>query len=406
MVVPILFLLVGSVAGCWTTDEEAINDCRHQALCVSSSGILMKDNQPYFGAGVNYFNAFNRTLMDPKDTSYHYGFEVLAKYHIPFARFMAGGYWPAEYNLYFQDKERYFQLLDGVVKAAEDHGVGLIPSLFWHSATVPDLVGEPRSSWGDTESRTISFMRQYVKEVVTRYKDSEAIWGWEFGNEYNLDIDLPNAQDHRPPVHPELGTARERSDQDDLTLDMMQTAYREFAKEVRTYDSDAIVIGGNSMPRPSAWNQNAHNTFDQDTESQFAEALAAQNVDPLSMVSVHFYLTDDQRFNRPFHADEWLRLTMKAALEAQKPLFIGEFGVSDAEKEGGMLDPELAKQKFEQLLVSIEEARVPLSAVWVYDYYGQREWNVTADNGRAYQLEQLQALNERFTARAQKETTS
>ena len=366
----------------------------------------MKDNQPYFGAGVNYFNAFNRTLMDPKDTSYRYGFEVLAQYRIPFARFMAGGYWPSEYNLYFQDKERYFQLLDGVVKAAEDNGLGLIPSLFWYSATVPDLVGEPRSSWGDTESGTIAFMRQYVKEVVTRYQHSEAIWGWEFGNEYNLDIDLPNASDHRPAVHPELGTPRERSDKDDLTLEMMQTAYREFAKEVRKYDSDAIVIGGNSMPRPSAWNQSVNHTFDQDTESQFAEAIAAQNVDPLSMVSVHFYLTDDHRFNRPFNADEWLRLTMKSALEAHKPLFIGEFGVSDAEREGGMLDPELAKQKFEQLLVSIEEARVPLSAVWVYDYYGQREWNVTADNGRAYQLEQLQALNERFTAISQKEATS
>ena len=43
-------------------------------------------------------------------------------------------------------------------------------------------------------------MRTYIREVVSRYVNSPAIWGWEFGNEYNLPADLPNAADHRPPI--------------------------------------------------------------------------------------------------------------------------------------------------------------------------------------------------------------
>ena len=46
-------------------------------------------------------------------------------------------------------------------------------------------------------------MRRYTEEVVRRYKDSPAIWGWEFGNEYNLAADLPaDSRDRRPPLAP------------------------------------------------------------------------------------------------------------------------------------------------------------------------------------------------------------
>ncbi len=156
----------------------------------SRDGMLLKDGVPYRGIGVNYFDAFARTLREPNDTSYDEGFRVLAQHGIPFARFMCTGYWPAEMKLYRQDKARYFKLLDGVVRSAEKHRVGLIPSLFWYMPMVPDLVGEPCDQWSNPQSKTHEFMRTYVREVVTRYRNSPAIWGWEFGNEYNLDADL------------------------------------------------------------------------------------------------------------------------------------------------------------------------------------------------------------------------
>ncbi|MBB6672984.1 cellulase family glycosylhydrolase [Cohnella nanjingensis] len=390
-------LLIGGCSAAKSGDDKPRAACAgKKGLCVDEAGTLMKDGKPYRGAGVNYFNAFARTLLDPGDTTYRHGFEVLKNYHIPFARFMACGYWPSEFKLYLENKEKYFQLMDGVVKAAEDNGIGLIPSLFWYHSAVPDLVKEPRDQWGNPDSKTMVFMREYVRLFVTRYKDSPAIWGWEFGNEYNLETNLPNAADHRPLIYPNLGTATERSARDDLTTSMLQTAFAEFGKEVRKYDPDRIIITGNSMPRPTAWNQRKSLRFQQDTEGQFAEILAAENPNPANVISVHYYPGDEQRFGHVLEHKEMLSRMMDIAREVRKPLFIGEFGVSDAVEEGGLLDPELAEKKYMELAGAIGEAKVPLSALWVYDFYGQSENNVTADNGRAYQLTALAQLNDQL----------
>ncbi len=40
---------------------------------------------------------------------------------------------------------------------------------------------------------------------------------------------------------------------------------------------------------------------------------------------------------------------------------------------------------------------MPLAALWVYDFSGQdADWNVTATNGRAYQLEAVAEANARL----------
>ena len=109
-----------------------------QGLSVRADGVLIKDDVPFRGIGVNYFDAFSRTLKDPDDTSYEAGFRALAENGIPFARFMCTGFWPKDMKLYETDKAKYFTLLDGVVRAAEEHGIGLIPSLFWYMPTVPE----------------------------------------------------------------------------------------------------------------------------------------------------------------------------------------------------------------------------------------------------------------------------
>ena len=159
-------------------------------LSVARDGTLLRNGAPYRGVGVNYTDAFLRPLRHPGDESYRDDFRKLAANHIPFARITACGFSASDYQLYLQDKENYFKLLDGVVQAAEESNVGLIADLFWESYAVPDLVGEPRDQWGNSQSKTRQFMRTYIREVVSRYVNSPAIWGWEFGNEYNLSLDL------------------------------------------------------------------------------------------------------------------------------------------------------------------------------------------------------------------------
>lgn len=351
-------------------------------LFTDERGQILLRGVPFHGIGVNYYDAFTRTLGETTRTNYDAGFRELAARRIPFARFSAGGYWPREWALYRTNRSEYFARLDGVVKSAEQHGIGLIPSFFWQMSAVPDLVGEPCNRWGDPDSRTVAFMREYTRALVTRYSPSPAIWGWEFGNEYNLAADLPNASEHRPPVAPGLGTPAHRTAEDDLTHAAIRVALREFAREVRKYDPQRIIVSGNAFPRVSAWHQAHEKSWKQDTREQFEEMLAADNPSPMNTLSVRGYdlTTDIDR----------LAQAMTVAQAAKKPLFVGEFGVPGAATGE-------SKVKFGAILSAIETHRVPLSALWVFDFDGQAEdWNVNATNGRSWQLDAIQQANERM----------
>jgi len=350
-------------------------------LLVGADGEVQRDGAPYHGIGVNYYDAFARTLNQLPYTNYDAGFHELEARKIPFARFSAGGYWPSDWKLYLTNRAEHFARLDGVVKSAERHGIGLIPSLFWQLSTVPDLVGEPVRSWGDTNSRTHAFMREYTREMVIRYGKSSAILGWEFGNEYNLVADLPNAAEHRPPVMPSLGTPATRSTEDELTHQMIRTAFCAFAQEIRRFDAGRIIITGNAFPRVSAWHQAHEHSWTHDTPEQFAEVLAADNPTPINTLTVRGYdLTND--IGR-------LAQAMAVARSLKKPLFVGEFGVPGAVTEE-------TKAQFTSILAAIETNRVALAALWVFDFDSQAsDWNVNTTNDRSWQLEAIQHANER-----------
>lgn len=369
-------------------------------LCLASSchaakpglrvenGVLVRDGKPFRGIGVNYFDCFARILRDPNDTSYREGFQVLAENHIPFARFMAGGYWPVDNKLYFENKPEFFRRMDGVVKAAEEYGIGLIPSFAWCYSTIPDLVGEPMVEWGNPKSKTIAFLRRYTREWVTRYKNSPAIWAWEFGNEFQLSSDL-HMPEHRPPVWPTLGTAKSRSELDELTSKETRYANKAFVEEVRKYDKDRITISGNSFPRPAAWHRYHERTWKQDSVEQFREVLLADN-EPNDVICGHLYGDSLPRFDRTLTYAEVLRPTLDIAARAGKPLFVEEFGTDESKGSHE------AKHTFLRTLSAIEKTRVPIAALWVYDFQGQKDtYNVSATS-RTYQLDAISAANLRM----------
>ena len=350
-------------------------------LTVNAKGILLRAGRPYRGIGVNYFNAFYRTLLTPGDTSYEAGFGTLHGLGIPFCRMMGGGFWPTEQRLYHDDPHEFFRRFDAVVRSAERNHVGLIPSLFWNESTVPDLVGEPVSAWADPKSRTRAYMRGYVRDVVGRYRHSPAVWGWEFGNEFNLSAALPNAVENRPQVAPALGTPASRSARDEMTYADIRAAFAAFAKEVRRYDPDRLISTGDSFPRESAWHNQAEKTWRVDTPAQAALMLRADNPAPTDVISVHAY------------GDCAATIRTDAAWGRQwgKPLFVGEFGAPGP--------PGKSDAEFRSLLKAIEDAGVPLAALWVYDFSRQdADFNVTAANGRAYQLQAVSEANVRLRA--------
>ena len=365
---------------CWIVPRGSAAEAE-RGLTSGPKGELLLNGKAFRGIGVNYYDAFVRLLGNGKLADLEAGFRVLASNQIPFIRFSAGGYWPVDWRLYQTNRQEYFGRLDSVVKLAERSGIGLIPSLFWHQPTISDLVGEPVDQWGNPASKTHAFMRAYTSEVVTRYRDSSAIWAWEFGNEFNLPADLPNAADHRAPVHPTLGTAASRSARDDLTHTDVRIALAEFAREVRRHDPHRLILSGNSFPRDSAWHQEQEKNWRTDSPKQWAEMLAKDNPAPIQSLSGRLYSTNHL---------ERLDAALVESRNSGRPLVIGEFGVPGPVTEE-------TRQQFRARLAALDTNGVPLAALWVFDFDHQaRDWNVTAQNARSEQLRLIVEMNSKW----------
>lgn len=356
-------------------------------------GVLYRAGQPYRGIGANYFSLFARLLKNPADTSTLSNLTALAHAGIPFVRFMGCGFWPIDQQLYATNRTAYFERLDRVVRCAETNGIGLIPSLFWNTATVSDVVGEHLAELGNPESKSIALIRQYTAELVLRYQDSPAIWGWEFGNEYNLACDLPNAAQHRPPVVLALGTAAHRTERDELQFVLIRTAFLAFAETVRRFDKTRPIFSGNAIPRPSAWHNVREHNWRADSAAEFTEILLRDNPDPLNTLTIHLYPQSQNQYPGGAHSlDTAVALAAQIAARAHKPLFIGEFG---AEGHGDSRDRQPAV--FEETLDAIVAHHVPLAAFWVFDLPSQNaDWNVNFHNDRAWMLDRVIRANSRI----------
>ncbi len=346
-------------------------------------GRFFKDGRPYRGVGANYFDPFLRLLRKPNDTSGLEGLKQLAAAKVPFVRFAACGFGAKEWQFYLKNKEEYFRRMDQVVQTAEREQIGLIPSLFWTLA-LSEAAGEPRDQWGNPDSKTIQLMRQYVAEVVCRYKNSPAIWAWEFGNELNLQADLPNAANFRP---------KGGSERDDLKSPHLVVALTEFAKEIRRHDPSRAIISGNSHPRASAWHNTQERSWKSDTQEQTLFTLFRDNPAPLDTIGIHIYGDTPVKQVAAWATDwpHYLRTLKAAARQVGRPVFVGEFGLAENGK------PESVRTTFEQILAAMESEQVDLAAFWVFDLPGQaKTWSVTFTNGRAYMLQLSAEAHQRW----------
>ncbi len=360
-------------------------------LKVSADGIFMRDGKEYHGIGVNYFNAFYRTVLNSTDKTYEAGLKYLGENKIPFIRFSANGFWPNELKLYQTNKTRYFTLLDEFVKSAETNGVGLIPSLFWFYAAVPDLMGEHLNQWGNPNSKTIEFMRTYTSEMVQRYKNSPAIWGWEFSNEVNLYLSFTGQKNPSlPGVSPTQGTPVQRTSEDVIDTEIYGYALKEFSATIRKIDAERPIFSGNSIASPDMYHRYKYQNTTPDSSTDFTSLLDVQNPASLGTLTLHTYPDIEFKYFSDVKCDfsQIIQEAMRSSKELKRPLFIGEFGASK------LLGTETEAQKFYQVLKAIIDNKVQLSALWVFDFsYQDADWNITPTNSRKYQLEEIVKAN-------------
>ncbi len=382
--------------------------------------------------GVNYYDAFDRYLQDINDRSFEEGFDYLAEHSIPVARVMAGGYWPSEWSLYFSDKSEYYQRFDDFVATAEQRGIGLIPSLFFHIPTVGELVddavaagyltpgvdftplstlntdtqgndtyAEYLTALGRADSGSNAFITYYTNEVVSRYQDSPAIWGWEFSNEINNTVDLPNINMWRPKEHPVLGMNLSRDDKmipaytspDDFTRADVDVAKVNFANTVRAIDPWRFLSTGDSRPRPYAYHNWQEHSWTLDTRTELAQVLPIDNPNPYDSVSFHLYADNNETYfeDSPQVSIAWetgdyaglLEFFESESASLGQPLFVGEFGaIGDGTTTG-------ERTTFHRLMQALMDENVQLSLLWDFDNLNpghEFQWWVNPNTDKEYQL--------------------
>lgn len=339
-------------------------------LTAGPEGTVLKDGKPFRGIGVNYIEPFLRLLDDPTDMSCEQGFATLHRYSIPFVRMVGSGWGGAGMALYRTDPAEYFRRLDRVIAAAERHQVGIIFSMFWTHWPL-ELAGERGLHlWNTPGTASHTLMCRYIQEVVERYRSSPAIWVWEFGNELNLSVDLPNAAEFG--IQPE----------DRFTHAEMRKLLVEFATQVRRHDPTRLIDSGGTAPRASAWHQMTELSWTPDSPEDWCRMLMDDTPDPLNLVSVHSYGEDDLAL---------MPLIAVTAKRMGKPLLIGEFGVPGPRDES-------SERLFRAQLAAIEENGVALAAAWEFDTRIRSEWNIVEGGDRGYMLEAIREANQRLAA--------
>jgi hypothetical protein len=325
----------------------------YSPLTITGDGYVHLYNMPFFGRSVNYYSAFERALINGSDTSYGAGFAELGKWGLSYARFDLTGYWPIRASLFFSNRTDYFRRLDALIASAEKHKVGLVASFFWTHFTFSDLAGERLDQLGVSNSLTRQKMREFTTAIVNRYKSRPIIWAWEFGNEWNLAVDLPNASEWLPPVQPTLGTPTTRDPvRDILTTSLMLAPMQEFADLVYSLDPGRPISTGHATPRPSQWHMDQwqrgllpiDHVWTADSIAQRKEIIQRHTPSPYDLMSIHVYPPDNDRVSS----------YAQIAAETGVALYAGEFGTETN-----------TEAAFGPIFSSLEP--VPLANIWVYD---------------------------------------
>jgi hypothetical protein len=384
---------------------------------VRKGGVYLKGRR-YRAVGCNFYD-----VLDHPDFAAHLA--LLKSLGVPFIRcnfgaFDVGTTPDIGWRTYFDNKENWYGLRDTLVAAAENIGIGIIPSFFWRLKTIPELMafvrgGVPTASeWSDRASASRRFISQATSETVERYHKSSAIWGWEIGNEFSA---IPIAEYRARMLS--IAQSGKSYRKPTVTFDVLWDIYADWAAAVRSVDkSERLLSSGDMAANYNLYHcaTQANTETDLDTFEQWMNIPFRRKKLPAPLllnppatfnsISAHIY----QVANLP---DLWFKgaggrgagalvhLYKRLSVECGKPLFIGEFGslAGDLGQDGTSgtdRSEDGEKLYFEKLLQTIVAEQVDFSAVWNYGYLPVnkvKRWNIDPGTKREYMLEAIAAAN-------------
>lgn len=349
----------------------------YYGITVTEDGTMTLGGKALYLAGVNCYNLFNRCINDYDPQGAFRTLDVLKSYGVGIVRFDCGGYDHSYVAQYFEHKERYLGVLKAIAAYAEECNIGLIPSFFWLHHAVPDYFDEPIRYWGKQDSRTVAFLDEYTASVTNALKDYRSLFAWEFGNEFNLACDLPNAAEHMPAL-PAHSTRTARTSEDYLSATDASFAFERFASIVRAGDPyGRMITSGNASLRPSQYHQLHENSWEQDSEEEYARMCRLYAPGDMNAICEHIYFTEQKTFGRDLKLSEYLETLLSIAKDAKKAFIVGEWGGGTAEDH----------KYYSDIANIFVDAGVQLTLLWNFNLAeGETEYSFSAESTRGKML--------------------
>ena len=398
-------------------EDTRMNEMKY-GLHVEDDGTVTLDGKPFYGFGVNYFGCFARYADASQfEDEFKAGLAGLASYDIPFIRIALCAFYPTYYELYDKDPEKVFSYMKKVLDECEKNHIGVIGSLMWWDAVIPAHLGAKRSDMGVEGSEVIEYAKKYTRDVVSRFADHPAIWGWEIGNEYNLDADLCDRELKMflwPDGIPGMPLDKVNGF-DYFTSEELSVFYTEIAKTIREYDGYRMISTGNGEMRPFAYalykagqKKNADHVWDLrwdgSTLSQFEKMNKLFTPDPTDTLSFHLqnatadgskkYVMEFNLFGKTLSCEDYFRAYHDTAKKLGKACYFGEFG--------DMLEMESAPdviEKFREVTDAIGASGIQIASLWQFQDY-------TDQGVSGEKLAVLSELNKKLVADGKQDTSA
>ena len=344
-----------------STAQSAITDKRPALGLIAQDGQLLRNGRPFRAMGINYFPCLTDYLQNASKTEFVSGFRILKqRYQIPFVRFMAGPYAHTGWKLYLDQPEEYFRRFDHFIETAEKEGIGLIPSILVRS-------NPPRSM-----RRTFECAGRQPKSMPHAHAPLHKRCGGSLCRlASHLGLGVGQRMDalcRFTPIQPSTKT-KDRSKQartaaDKLTRPMLLDAYRDFHQTVRRYDSQRILMTGDSIARPSAWHNRHQDKWGQDSQEQWTQTFRGDTPPEYSTVSFHLYENAEKAYfkQQGLSLEQLVQTAVAIARKDKKIVWCGELGMPGNDDK--------ARQFFFRMMDAVEKSRIEISAIWSFKIAG------------------------------------
>ncbi len=244
-----------------------------RGLTVSASGQLLRDGVRFRNIGLNYGGAIQRIYSQPSATACAYTpgaeqdamLDVCDALKVKVLRVKATPYWPAQWRYGVNggiagvaavaaDREAHYVRIDQFLAKCRARGIGVILTLFFRHASPCDLAGQTvRAGWLNAGA-TRTYVTAVTQEIVTRYLNEDAVYGYEWSNEVNHYNDATDAAlGAFPGVDTNQGTQAAYTAANTSFLGTeLSTVLAWWYGIVRAIDSQRIVLTGNG---PNSYSQ-------------------------------------------------------------------------------------------------------------------------------------------------------